>query len=135
MGARSLTEQSYNNLRDRVDISFQCVGAAAANPTGLKSANALVTSVVRNSAGNFTITLADKWAALIGFQACILDTANATHYGINAVSETVSSTKTIIFQVWGAATGVAPAKVDVPATGTIKVILTVTNSQQKPAAF
>lgn len=134
MGARTLTEQSYNSLRDRVNLIAQCIGAGAANPTGLKSGG-LVTSIVRNSAGNYTITLADKWAALLNFDGIVLDSANATHYAMNLVSEAVASTKTIVLQVWGAATGVAPAKFDLPATATLKLDITLTNTQQKPAFF
>lgn len=134
MGARTLTSENFNSLRDRVNLIAQCIGAAAANPTGLKSGG-LITSIVRNSAGNYTITLVDKWAALLGFQACVLDSANALHYEINLVSETVSSTKTIVMQVWGAATATAPAKVDLPVTATLKLDITLTNTQQKPAFF
>lgn len=134
MGARALTSENYNSLRDRVDLVFQCIGAAAANPTGLKSGN-MISTIVRNSAGNYTITLTDKWAALLGFQATVLDSANATHYEVTLVSENVASGKTIVMQVWGAAAAAAPSKADLPATATLKAVITVTNSQQKPAFF
>lgn len=136
MGARAGISEQYSLVRDRWMLDFSCVGGgAAANPTSVKTAGGIASIVYSAATGKYTITLADKWTAFLGADFCVIDSAGNAHYEVTVVSETVASTKTVVIQVWGAATATAPALKDLPTTATLKGTIKVTNTQQKPAPF
>lgn len=79
-------------------------GRAAIGATGaptLSAANSQgITSITRNSAGNYTLVLNDTWVSLLGLQATIIDSGTQTVATVYVVSETVATaaTKNIVFQ-------------------------------------
>lgn len=83
------------------------IGSSGA-PT-LDSDNSLgVTSIARNSTGNYTITLDDKYNSLLDFSVMQLN-ASAQDITIQLLAADVSSAKTIQFVCKAAATATDPA--------------------------
>lgn len=133
MGARNLTNQSKTFNRDEVSLTCKAVGAGASNPTLFKGLGFAATlPLVRTSSGKYTLTLADKWAALLDYNIRVIDSTGLRHYSTTVTSETVSSTKIIVFEVYGAATTVAPARSDLAATDIVLISLKVSNTTQVP---
>lgn len=95
-----LYNQFYNSLEKKKIVLY---GSVAVGATGAPTINATtskgITSIVRNSAGNYTLTLADKYVALFNVK-CTLKLASGSPAVIGCVlrSETVVSTKTIVIE-------------------------------------
>lgn len=130
MAARNATHMNYTMNRDQISLTGKCVGAAAANPTGVKGIG--IASIAYVSTGKYTITLADKYAALLGAQFTVIDSTGLTLSNVFISAETVATSKTITIEVFGGATTVAPTRRNLATTDTLKFILTMSNTQQLP---
>lgn len=130
MAARNATHMNYSMNRGQVTLTGKCVGAGAANPTGLKGIG--ITSITRSSSGKYVITLADNYAALLAAQFMVIDSTGLVLSSVFVSAETVASTKTITIEVFGGATTVAPTRRDLAATDTLRFMLTMSNTQQVP---
>lgn len=133
MGARNGTENTYTLMRDLWKLFGKCVGNGAANPTGLKGLG--ITSIVWVSTGKYTITLDDKWAALVNFSASVLNSAGTTLSQCFLEAETVSTTKTLTLHVFGGATAVAPTRRDLTSADTLRFEVTLSNTVQTPTGY
>lgn len=131
MAARNTTDMLALLNRGDVLLTGSCVGAGAANPTSVRGNG--IASITRNSSGKYTITLADKYAALRGWSFGVIDSTALRHYEVTVSAETVASTRTIVIEVFGAATGVAPARSDLATTDTLRFSLHLSNSAVVPA--
>ena len=85
------------------------IGATGAPTLNTNPGSKGIASIVRNSAGKYTITLTDSYAKLLWATAGILDATNSdpTTVGVlcKVASETVStSTPTVVIQFFDAAT-------------------------------
>lgn len=67
-----------------------------------------VATVVRNSAGQYTITLQDKYNSLVGF-SCTQLVATAQDTTPQLASETVNTTKTVVLRTLTAGTATDPS--------------------------
>lgn len=130
MGARNGTHQQFTMNRDQWELTGKCVGAAGANPTGKKGIG--IASIEWVSTGKYRITLDDKWAALLGADFRVIDSTGLRHYEVTITSETVSTTKQIVFEVYGAASTVAPARSNLATTDTLLITLKLSNTVQVP---
>lgn len=133
MAARNACEKLYSMNRESFVLTGKCVGAGAANPTGKKGIG--VSTVTRTATGKYTITLEDKWAALLSLDLQVIDSTGANQFTFNIVSETVASTKTINITVFKSATAAAPAIADLATTDTLLFKIWLSNSQQLPKPF
>lgn len=116
MAARNFVE-SQTLTRGVVSLYGKATGTGGA-ATQTLTHGAGIASVVQAATGVITITLADKYATLLGCHVSVLDSA-AAHWSFKVTSETVSSTKTIVGQLYSAATTVAPAAAYLPTTAKI----------------
>lgn len=133
MGARNGTNDQFTLNRDQWTLTCKAVGAAAANPTGFKGLGFADTlPLVRTSSGKYTLTLKDKWAALLGYNIKVIDSTGLRHYECTVTSETVASTKIIVFEVYGAASTVAPTRSDLAVTDIVLIEVTLSNTAQVP---
>jgi len=113
MANSRLFQFSYSYERDLAHIVPKISIGASGAPTIVNGKG--VVSVVRNSAGNYTLTLKDPFYLLMGVSCTSISGSSAPAAPIlNVVSETVNSTKTIIIQLRDSA-GVATD----PASGEI----------------
>lgn len=133
MAARNGSNQQFTMVRDMWSLFGRCVGAAAADPTGLKGIGIL--SITRSSSGKYVITLNDKWNALLGYNFRVIDSTGLQHYSITVSAETVATTKTITIEVFAAATTVAPTRADLAATDILLIELNLSNSKQVPTGY
>lgn len=111
----------------------RCVGAAAANPTGLKGNG--IASIAYVSTGKYTITLSDKWAGLVTADFSVIDSTGLKHFLVTPSAETVASSKTISISVSSAAFGSAPALADLASTETLLIELVLSNSSSNPKPY
>lgn len=80
-------------------------GGAVANPTIVSGVG--VTSIARTTAGNFTITLANKWPTMRSFKGVLLD-STARDYQFQVKADTITSgVVTFISRVGATATDLA----------------------------
>lgn len=135
MAARNMNEGVKTLMRDVVKLWAKCVGAAAANPTGQKGLGFPSAAFAWVSTGKYTLTLSDKYAALLDAHFRVIDSTGLRHYSIAVTSETVASTKIITFEVYGGASTVAPTRTNLAATDTLLVELTLSNTAQVPAGY
>ena len=73
------------------------------NPVSLKGkgvASVTCDISVAGTAGLYTVTLEDKWAGLLGFDACVMDATSPDEWQVVVVSQTVATTKTVVIQVF-----------------------------------
>ena len=77
-------------------------GKVAIGATGAPTLNAVkskgIASVVRNSAGNYTITLNDIYVDMYSLHVNFLNAAGAGVAYVYIVSQAVSTAKTVVFQ-------------------------------------
>lgn len=105
------------------------VGATGA-PTLVAAASKGIASIVRNSAGNYTITLSDRYKAFLGGQVTLLDDTDSDPSSVGClarfISETVdNATPTTLIQWFASDDGAATD----PANGaTFYVVLDLRNS-------
>lgn len=130
MGARNGTHQNFTMNRDQWELTGKCVGAAGANPTGLKGIG--IASIAWVSTGLYDITLSDKWAALLDANFIAIDSTGLRHYIFTVVSEAVATTKVIRVKVFAAATTVAPTLANLETTDTLRFSLKLSNTSQVP---
>jgi len=130
MAARNATHMNYTMNREQVSLTGKCVGNAGANPTGLKGIG--IASINWVSSGKYTITLSDKYAALLGAQFMVIDSTGLTLSSVFISAETVATNKTITIEVFGGASTVAPTRRNLAATDTLRFILTMSNTSQVP---
>lgn len=133
MAARNLNHGVKTFLREVVKIYGKCVGAAGANPTGVKGLG--ITSITWVSTGKYLITLEDKYNALLNADFRVIDSTGLRHYSFSITSQTVSTTKLITVEVYAGASTVAPTRADLAATDTLLVTLELSNTQQVPAGY
>lgn len=133
MAARNGSSQQYTLMRDLWTLIGKCVGNGAANPTALKGLG--ITSIVWVSTGKYTITLDDKWAALVGFKATVINSAGTTLSQCFLEAETVATTKTLTLHVFGGLTAAAPARRDLTSADTLRFEVTLSNSVQVPTGY
>lgn len=133
MAARTGTNNTYMLARNVYTIVGKCVGNGVSNPTALKGKG--IATVTRTALGKYTITLNDKWAALLSVDLTFIDSTGANQFTYNVVSETVASTKTINISVFSSATAVAPGLADLATTTTMKMCIMLSNSAQIPLDF
>ena len=86
------------------------IGASGA-PTLVSSNNSYITGIARNSAGDYTVTLADAWNALLGLK---ITTQNAT--GISASPDVGVKTNAVTTKSLGFVCSVGGVATD-PASG------------------
>lgn len=133
MGARNGISEQYTLMRDLWKLFGKCVGNGAANPTGLKGLG--ITSIVWVSTGKYTITLDDKWAALVNFSATVINSAGTTLSQCFLSAQTVATTKTLTLEVFGGATAAAPARRDLTSADTLLFEATLSNTTQVPTGY
>lgn len=97
MANRNFAEFRYSLEKKVVDLFAKVTVGATGAPTLARGKG--IASVVRNSAGLYTITLADKYNALLGATVtCIVPTGVQAAPNPQIVSETVATTKTVVIQ-------------------------------------
>lgn len=135
MAARNYLKNIATLHRDVVKLWAKCIGAAGATPTGQKSLGSPAAAFAWVSTGKYTLTLSDKYAALLAADFRVIDSTGLRHYSFSITSETVASTKIITFEVYAAASTVAPTRADLAATDTLLVELTLSNTAQAPTGY
>lgn len=94
-----LFNQFFNSLERGKVVLF---GNIAIGSTGAPTINALkskgIASIVRNSTGNYTVTLSDKYVDLLNFSINFINSAGAGVAYYYTESQSVGSAKTIVFQ-------------------------------------
>ena len=132
MAARNFTEQAHTMQRGVVKLFCTATGGGSGAQTFTLTNNAgsAVASVVQadSGAGVVTITLADKYAALLGAHVTIGHATYSTinEYVGNFTSEAVSSSKTVVFS-FGTVAGEAA---DLPASTILLIELTLKNTSR-----
>lgn len=126
MAARNTTHMTGSLQRGLVKLYLKGVGAAAADIT-LTYGLGISGVIDQTGTGTYTITLTDKWAALIHASFNIIDGGTVDDWVINVVSETVATTKTILLTVFKGG-----AAANIPATATLTGEITLTNSAVLP---
>jgi hypothetical protein len=99
MAARNLKRNIAHFTPAPIVIFGKGTGAAAADLTALVSAGAIA-SIAYTATGRYTITLADKYNSLLWVAGCVIDATTPDDWEVCVVSETVSSTKTILIAVF-----------------------------------
>lgn len=87
-------------IKGKASLFGQVAIGATGAPT-LSAANSMgITSITRNSAGNYTIVLNDTWVKFLGFHWTMVDSGTQTVATCYVVSETVATaaTKNIVIQ-------------------------------------
>lgn len=133
MASRSSIASSFCLSPSIHRIVGRCVGAAAANPTGLKGNG--IASIAYVSTGKYTITLQDKWAGLVSASFTVIDSTGLKHFLVTPSAETVTSSKTISLSVSSAAFGSAPALANLATTETLLIELVLSNSASTPKPY
>lgn len=113
MANRQFTSQfNYSFMGMPVTLSAFVLFGAAGAPTLLATRKKGFESITRNSAGNYTFVLADKYQGFL--TACLAQVASppAAPF-VFAVSNTVNTTRTVVIQYY-AVDGVTPTD---PASG------------------
>lgn len=123
MASTYLYQFRYSKERDVVELFLKMSIGASGAPTIVNGKG--IASVVRNSAGNYSVTLQDTYNLLLGADPVILSGASAPAApDMNIQSETVASTKIVRVQF----RDIAGAAAD-PASGeVISLRLTMRNA-------
>lgn len=96
MANSTLFQFRYSYERDLTDIVLKCSIGASGAPTMINRKG--ITSITRNSAGLYTIVLKDNFNLLMNANIMQLDNDALAAPITQIVSETVSSTKTVVVQ-------------------------------------
>lgn len=127
---RRFTQFRYSLEKKVVDLFAQVTIGASGAPTLVSGSYDGILSFARNSAGNYTLTLENRYVKLLGLKADVLLASGDPAIGYGAVirSESVASAKTIVIEFLGptGAGDTTPAATD-PASG-VKLFLQVTLS-------
>jgi hypothetical protein len=117
MANRRTYQFSGNNVagvtRIFAKVTIGASGAPTLVTTGVHGNNGYITAIARNSAGDYTVTLADAWNALLGMT---IRTINAT--GVSAapsvnIKSNAVTTKSLGFVCASGATPTDPASGDI----------------------
>jgi len=90
---------NYTLERGLVTLYLKGPGNGTGNITLTRGLGAS-TTVVRNSTGTYTITLSDKYAALLCVSGCVIDATTPDDWEVIVAAETVSTNKTIQIGVY-----------------------------------
>lgn len=126
MAARNTTHMAGTLQRGLVKLFLKSVGNTTSNMTTTYGLG-MSTTITRNSAGTYGITLRDKYAALIHASFNVIDAGTVDDWTINVVSEAVASTKIIVITVFKDGTAA-----DLPATATLTGEITLSNTSIIP---
>lgn len=107
--------------REVKDAFIRITGNGAANPTVVSAVGSA--TIVRNSAGDYTITLSDKYSSMKSLKATVLN-ATAVDLRVQVKSEAVSDTKQISFLTLTGAVAT-----DLPANSELLIKLELKNAQ------
>lgn len=101
---RIYTQFRYSLEKRVIELFGKVTIGAAGAPTLDAAASKGIASIVRNSVGNYTITLSDPYVKLLGFNSQVLLAAGSpgAAYGPVIRSEDVDGAKTIVVQYLGA---------------------------------
>lgn len=108
--------------RGIVELFLKSVGNTASNMTTTYGLG-MSTTITRNSAGTYGITLSDKYAALIHATFNVIDAGTVDDWTVNIVSEAVATTKIIVITVFKSGTAA-----DLPTTATLTGQITLSNT-------
>lgn len=112
MASRSFHEDVLGLEKQRVDLFAVIAIGASGAPTLSRGARKGIQSVVRNSAGLYTITLTDAYAALIGASVAIVQPVAANLQAVVVSSSLGAATKTIVIRTQAGAVATDPASGD-----------------------
>lgn len=124
------TDNQYTFVRGLYVLKGKGVGNGTGNIT-LTEGNGMSATLVRTSSGVYTLTLDDKYCGLIGFKANVISTLT-THFSVRLDSETVATTKKVVFRCFTAASASAPALADLASTDTLCFGLYLCNTSAVP---
>lgn len=114
MANRTLYQFQYAYEANPVDIFMKVNIGASGAPTLVTNQNKGIASIVRNSAGNYSVTLTDKFNRMLGFQRqTIVASGVPAAPSSYVVSETLSTTRIINFVCLNGATPTDPASGEV----------------------
>lgn len=107
MANRTFHNRQYTTQADVVTVYLKITGAAdvAADGYTINSGTAHVASVARSDEGQITVTMTDTYNGFLGIQNLGCSIADTD---LQFVSETVASTKTIIFKTITGASAADP---------------------------
>lgn len=125
MAARALGPGAKAFQRGLAEILIKATGASTSDVT--KTYSLGVATIARTNTGTHTITLSDKWKALVGFSACIEDATTPDDWEVQVVSEDVASAKTINIAIFKGGTAA-----DITTDEKIYINLKLLNSSQLP---
>lgn len=91
MANRRFFQFRYSAQRDVVDLSIKAAIGASGAPTISTTDAKGVTSIVRNSAGNYTILLQDNYAALMSATVTVMNATASAAPVSQLISEQVSN--------------------------------------------
>lgn len=120
--------QLAGSLERNVVLLAGSYAIGATGAVGAKTGGAGFASLVRNSAGNYTLTLEDAFPALL-IPKAVVKTAAGTDLTVAPVSWDVKSAKTIVFQVKAGAVATDPSDGD-----ELFIELTLSNASKTPVA-
>lgn len=106
MPSSRLFQFRYSYERDIVEIYLKASIGASGAPTLVASKG--VTSIVRNSTGNYTITLKDKHYLFLDADYRVQNATAPAAPGMYIVSESVNGTKQVVVQLNSAGTAADP---------------------------
>jgi hypothetical protein len=99
MANRWFEQFAYSLVKGKVFLYGKVTIGAAGAPTLVSANSKGISSIVRNSAGKYTITLQDKYNRLLHIKPVIVLGAGTPAAPFNfVVSESVASAKTIVIQ-------------------------------------
>jgi hypothetical protein len=122
MANRRFSQFRYSLEKMPVDLFLQVAIGTTGAPTINVAKSLGVTSITRNSAGNYTIALQDKYVRLLNVDATFVKAGVAAAQDVNVYTDSVSSGSLVI---QCSAAGVATD----PSNGeTMKLCISVSNS-------
>lgn len=126
MAARNTSHNAGMLQRGIVELFLKSVGNTTSNMTTTYGLG-MSTTITRNSAGTYGITLSDNYAAFIGANFNVIDAGTVDDWTVNIVSEAVATTKIIVITVFKGGTAA-----DLPATATLTGRITLSNTSIIP---
>lgn len=88
----------YSKERMMIDLYCKVAIGSTGAPTLVTGSRKGIASIVRNSAGNYTVTLSDVYNRILGANFNFVASAGPAAPLVSVVSETVSGSKTVIIQ-------------------------------------
>ena len=124
-------EELQHNVPSLVKLFARGTGAGGASLTSVKG----VPSIAWVSTGKYTVNLPRKFAGLVGVRGTVVNSAGTTLSQVFPSAEAVAASGTITIEVFGATTGVAPARRDLTTADILLLEIDLMDSAQKPALF